>query len=873
MKYKLPLLFLLFSVMPFFAKAQITFSNEMNDISYSRPKEYVIGGVTISGVKYLDENVLKMISGLKVGDKISVPGDKITAATKNLWKQGLFTDVSITATSIVEDKVFLDIFLEERPRLSKFSFKGIKKADADNIRDEINIIRGDVVNDNMLMRIDNIIRSFYAKKGFYNLDLDILQQPDTMEANSLILTFDIQKGKKVKIQHINIEGNENLDDAQIKMTFKETKEQGYFKPLDYLDTLFISTMKKSITFDMSEIAYNAALYAMRNTNVRIFKGSKFVEDKWEEDKQKLVDKYNSLGYRDFKIVSDSVYTTSDRGNLLLDINVSEGKKYYFRNITWVGNTKHTAGELNAILKINKGDVYNQKEMEANLNFNLTGMDVSSLYMDDGYLFFRVTPMEVLVENDSIDMVIQIYEGAQANINKVKLLGNTKTNDFVAMREIRTLPGDLFSRSNIIRSQRELAGLGYFNAETITPDIQQNPLDGTVDVLYSVEETSSDQLELSLGWMYSRLVGTIGVKFSNFSLRNIFKKDAWHPVPVGDGQALSLRFQTYGKGYIAVSASFTEPWLGGKKPNALTTSYYFTRMTNGYSKEKPLYGVFQQNGLTFGLGKRLQWPDDFFMLYQSVSFINYYVDNYSYYLPSNIDKGNFFNFSYGITLSRSSTDSPYFPRYGSEISFGLKITPPYSLFNRKTAAEYEAMDGNDRYRWVEYHKWDFRAAYYQKLIGDLVLMARVRYGFLGTYNKDLGYTPFERYYMGGDGLSGYGYYDGREIIGFRGYTSESMSPSEGATIYNKNTIELRYPLSLNPNATIYALLFAESGNSWDDFKEFKPFDTYRSAGVGVRVYMPMFGLLGLDWGYGFDEIPSNSSASGSQFHFSINGSID
>jgi outer membrane protein insertion porin family len=852
--------------------SQVTFSSELDNINYNRPKEYTIGGISVSGVKYLDENVLKMISGLRVGDKITVPGDQISNAIKNLWKQNLFADISITATSIVDDQIFLNIYMEEKPRLSKFAFKGISKSDADNLRDEMKIVRGDVVNDNMLMKVNNTISSYYSKKGFYNVNVDILQEKDTAEINSLILTFVVDKNNKVRISNINISGNDFLDDSQVKMTLKETKQKGSFTALSYIDTLFISTVKKSITFDYGEILYNIGKYAVQNTNIRLFKSSKFVEDKWEEDKLRLIEKYNSQGFRDFKILRDSVYFSEDRQSLVLDIDVSEGQRYYFRNITWVGNTKYTADELNSVLKIKKGDVYNKKELDANLNFNLTGMDVSSLYMDDGYLFFRVNPMEVLVENDSIDIVIQIVEGNQANINKVKLYGNSKTNDFVAMREIRTRPGDLFSRSNIIRSQRELASLGYFNAETITPDVQQNPMDGTVDVIYTVEETSSDQLELSLGWGYSRLIGTIGVKFSNFSLRNIFKKEAWRPVPVGDGQSLSFRFQTYGKQYINLSASFTEPWLGRKKPNAFSTTYYYSRYTNGLAKTKEGFGSFQQHAVILGLGKRLQWPDDFFTLYQSISLIHYNINNMDVF-DNGMTDGFFYNFSYGITLSRNSTDQPYYPRRGSDISLSLKLTPPYSLFSQKTSSDYEAMDAADRYKWIEYHKWDFRAAYYQKLIGDLVLMVRLRYGFLGSYNSELGITPFERYYLGGDGLSGAYNYDGRELIGFRGYSSESLSPNSGGTVYNKNTLELRYPISLNPNATIYALLFLESGNSWASIKNFSPFDTYRSAGVGVRVFMPMFGLLGLDWGYGFDPVPGNSSAGGSQFHFSINGSID
>ena len=859
--------------------AQVTITNAGEDFNYESPQKYTIGGLTVSGVKYLDQNVLKMLSGLRVGQEIDVPGEDITKAVKNLWKQGLFQDVSISVTQISDNNVFLDIKLEERPRLSKFAFKGISKSDADDIRKAINITRGDIVNENMLMRINNKIKSFYDKKGFYNSQVNITQNVDTTEVNSLNLVINIEKNKKVRIRKINVYGNEHLDDSRVKNAFKETKEKGYFTIMDNTDTLFLSTVKKSFTFDFGEILYNLFDYGLKNTNIRIFKASKFVEDKWEEDKNLLVQKYNSLGYRDFKILRDSVYFTEDHKNLLLDIDVEEGKKYYFRNITWVGNTKYTDEQLNSVLKIKKGDVYNRKEMDANLNYNMSGLDVSSMYMDDGYLYFRVTPMEVNVENDSIDIVMQIVEGTQANVNKVSLFGNNKTNDYVALREIRSLPGNLFNRSEIIRSQRELSALGYFNPETINPEVEQNTTDGSVNLKYTVEEQSSDQLELSGGWGYGRIIGTIGVKFSNFSMRNIFKKEAWNPIPSGDGQTLSLHLQSWGVGFVNASASFTEPWLGGKKPNALSVTYYFSHYTNSQNKKEDTYAAFNQHGLILGLGKRLKWPDDFFTLYHSLNFIIYALNNWSdYFNFADSGNGAYYNFNYGINLSRSSTDQPFYPRRGSDVSIGLNATLPYSLFNKKTAEEYKKMSEKDRYKWIEYYKIDMKAAWYQPLIGDLVLMLRTKYGFLGTYNRDLGITPFQRYYLGGDGMSSWSV-DGREIIGFRGYTNESLTPDyylnkdKGGTIYNKNTVEIRYPLSLQPTATIFALAFLETGNAWSGIKNFKPFDLYRSAGIGVRIYMPMFGLLGLDWGYGFDEVYGIPSANKSQFHFSMNGSID
>jgi outer membrane protein insertion porin family len=530
-----------------------------------------------------------------------------------------------------------------------------------------------------------------------------------------------------------------------------------------------------------------------------------------------------------------------------------------------------------VLGLQKGDIYNQKLLDKNLYMNMdAGIDVSSLYLDDGYLFFSVTPTEVNVSNDSIDLEIRIYEGKQAEISKVRVMGNTKTNDHVILREIRTRPGQLFSRSDIIRSQREIIQLGYFDQEKIDVQPVPNPADGTVDITYVVSETSSDQVELSGGWGAGRIIGTLGLSFNNFSTRNLFKKDAWRPLPSGDGQKLTLRGQTYGRGYVSYSMSFMEPWLGGKKPNAFSASIYQNTYRNQFPRSSPDYGYFSTIGASMGLARRLRVPDDYFFLRQTISLQHYEIKNYAMFGSRfAIDEGNANNFNYGVEFGRNSLDAPLYPRQGSEVVLGLQITPPYSLLNDK---DYASLPDNQKYKLLEYHKWKFNTTWYTRLAGDLVLSTRTRMGFLGYYNKDIGVSPFERYYLGGDGLSGWAI-DGREIIAMRGYENYSLTPRDqkgeyvGANVYNKFTAELRYPVSLNPMATIYALGFVEAGNAWGRFQDFSPYDLKRSAGVGVRIFLPMFGLLGLDWGYGFDRIQGKPDASGGRFHFSIGQSID
>ncbi|MCK5838565.1 MAG: BamA/TamA family outer membrane protein [Bacteroidales bacterium] len=857
------------------AQGQISLGDDLSEVDYSKPREYEIGGITISGVQYLDNNVLIMLSGLYIGAEITVPGDQISDAIHKLWDQGLFENIRITATKIQDDYIFLDINLKERARLSKFSFSGINKSDADNIRDDIKLVSGDVVTENLIIRSSNFIKKYYTDKGFLDTEVNILQTADTSKVNHVILDIQIEKKDKVKIYQINIIGIENLTEAQVERAFKSTKEKSVVQPLDYMDTLFISTLEASMGLDMIDVVNNTGQYFSDNMKLRIFKSSKYIEEDFKEDKLNLIKKYNQLGFRDAVVTKDSVYKNPDN-TISIDVYIDEGSKYFFRHITWIGNTKYTARQLNSILMIEKGDVYNLDILNTNLSFNPNELDVSSLYLDDGYLFFQVDPVEVLVENDSIDIEMRIYEGKQATVSKVSVKGNTRTNDHVIIRELRTKPGQLFNRSDIIRTTRELAQLRYFNPETINPIPMPNPADGTVDIEYEVEETSADQVELSGGWGYGKVIGTVGVSFNNFSINNIFKKYAWRPVPSGDGQKLSLRLQSYGRGYISYNMSFTEPWLGGKKPNSFTVSYFHSLYSNGFPKDDIGRQSFLLDGLVFSLGKRLTWPDDFFTLVQSVSLQWYKLNNYTSVFSFGTGTGNYNNFAYVVTLARNSIDAPIFPRSGSEISLTLELTPPYSWFNN---TNYELLTDTEKYKWVEYHKWYFKAYLYKKIAGNLVAALKFRYGFLGNYNRVIGVTPFERFYLGGDGLSGYNNMDGREIIGFRGYANESLTPqyyedhNQGATIYSRNTLELRYPVSLNPSATIYALAFLETGNSWSDFESFNPFSLYRAVGFGVRVFLPMFGLLGLDWGYGIDNVPGLPNANGGQFHFSINSSID
>jgi len=841
-------IYIIFFISLFFTNkitfGQIAFSDSIS-IDYKLPKTYELGGITISGLKYLDESILINITGLQVGDTINVPGEEVTNAVKKLWDQGLFSEIKIDIAKIVNKTVFLEIYLQEKPRLSKFSFTGISKSDADDLREKIKLVKGNQVNDNILLNAKNIIRNFYIEKGFYNTIVNIKQKDDTTIANHVILYIDITKNTRVKISNIQIIGSDIVKEKKLANNENTSLKKNKF--------LFFKT------------SGNVKLRsAMKDTKIkhwyRLFKNSRYIEAKYHDDKKKIIDKLNEHGYRDAVITKDSVYTTG-RKTLGVKIWLEHGTKYYFRNITWVGNTKYNSDTLTQFLGIKSGDIYDQSILEQRLFVDQNSL--SSLYLDNGYLFFSITPVETQIINDSIDLELRVYEGKQATINRITITGNTKTNEHVIRREIFTKPGELFSRADIIRTQRELATLGYFDPEKMDVKPSPNPSDGTVDIEYVVEEKPSDQIELSGGWGARMVVGTLGVTFNNFSAKNFFKKEAWQPLPSGDGQRLSVRAQTNGIYYQAYSASFVEPWLGGKKPHSLSLSTYYTVQSNGLKKSDDKRQAMDIFGVSVGFGRRLKWPDDYFSLYNELSYQNYILKNYSYGYLFSFSDGNSRNISFRTTFNRSSIDQPIYPRKGSLVSLSLQLTPPYSLLSGR---DYINMTDKEKYKWIEYHKWTFNSNYITKLAGDLVLSTKVEFGFLGIYNQDYGPSPFEGYNMGGDGLVSYNLY-GKETISLRGYGNGSISPLNGGNIYNKFSFEVRYPLSLNPNATLYLLTFAEGGNSWNKFEEFKPFNVKRSAGVGIRIFLPMFGKLGVDWGYGFDEAV-RPGENHSQFHFII-----
>lgn len=804
-----------------------------SSVDYLSPKEYEIGGVTISGVQYLDQNVLLYLTGLEIGKTISVPGQDIADAIKKLWEQGLFSDVKISVTNTIGNKIFLDIYLEERPRLSKFSFKGVKKGEADDIREQIKLTKGSQVTENMKLTSERYIKDFFIDKGYFNTEVKIIEEQDSSLANSVSLVFDIKKNQRIKINDIIFEGNNSIKDAKLRRKMKETK---------------------------------------RKTWYNIFKASKFIPKNYAEDKKKIIEKYNEEGYRDALITYDSI-SPYDEKTINLYIGIEEGHKFYFRNISWLGNTMYSSEQLSHVLGIKKGDVYNSKVLDEKLLYDPAG--VMALYQDNGYLFSNVQPIEVLVENDSIDLEMRIYEGKQATINRVTLVGNTRTNDHVIMREVRTRPGSLYNRSEVQRTIRELAQLGYFDPEKLNVDFNPDPVSGTVDLEYTVEEKPSDQIQVSGGYGSGMFVGTLGVTFNNFSLRNIFNFKSYRPLPTGDGQRLSIQASASGLWYQNYSFSFVDPWFGGKKPNSFSLSVYHSNVRQYTSKEeaKEDRKTFRVTGAGIGLGQRLQVPDDYFTLYLELSYKRYNINNYGDYAMI-FNKGVSNNLSIKAVLGRSSSGpNPIFPTMGSEFSLSAELTPPYSTMNGKDYTDPN-MTLQERYKWIEYHKYKASAKWFTTLFGPkdgssraLVLVTKAEFGLLGMYNKNVGKSPFEYFQLGGDGLYGYNLY-GAENIGLRGYSNQSLTPAANGYVYNKYTVELRYPMSLNPNATFYAIVFAEAGNCWHSIENFRPFDVKRSAGVGVRVYMSMIGLIGVDWGYGFDEVPGAPNANGSQFHFVI-----
>jgi outer membrane protein insertion porin family len=789
---------------------------------YSSKKEFEIGGITVVGNNYSDENAIVSISGLKVGDKVRIPGNAIPKAIKALWRLRLFTDVQIHQEKTIGDVIFLEIIVEERPRLSVYSYLGVKKSLHDNLNEEVDryLLKGGIVTDNVKVNASEAIEEYFIGKGYLDARVSVEEFPDSSRVNSVRLEFNVDRGERVKIQNVAFTGNDNVNEKKLRKQLDNTKKKG-----------------------------------------RLFGSSKFIQEDYEADKQTLVTYYNNIGFRDARILGDSVWREED-GDLKLLIKVDEGNRYFFRDIEWKGNSIYDSQTLTDVLGIQKGDVYNQELLETRLRFSQDGRDVSSLYLDNGYLFFQVDPVEVAIVGDSIDLELRIFEGPQATIDKVIITGNDRTHEHVARRELRTLPGEKFSRSDIIRSQRELVALGYFNPENLGINTPVNPQRGTVDIEYAVEEKPSDQLELSAGWGgQRRVIGTLGVSFNNFSLRNIFNKEAWRPLPMGDGQRLSLRAQTNGDFFQSYNVSFTEPWLGGKKPNSFTVAGFFNRFAFG-TRNTSSYQTFTIKQASVSLGTRLKWPDDNFVSSTALNIQTLSLNNWLQGLFRTDDggvvsSGSYNNFSIKQTIARSTVSDPIFPRNGSTISLSVQFTPPYSLFNN---TDYSEQPVEERFRWLEYHKWRFDAEWYTPIAGKLVLKAQAKIGLLGFYNRSIGTSPFERFQLGGDGINNQQFgFAGVDIISLRGYEVEDLEANidqtgvQSATpAFDKFTLELRYPLSLNPSSSIYVLAFAQGGNAWRSLRDFNPFDLRRSVGLGLRVFLPMFGTLGFDYGIGFDK---------------------
>jgi len=825
-----------------FVGNKLSFS-QTNISDYSSPSEYTIAEITVTGIKYLDKNTLISISGLELGERITIPGEDISSAIKKLWKQGLFSDISIDIIKIEDENIFLNILLKEHSKLAKFNFKGkIKKHDITELKEQLKLMRGKVLSDNIINNSIYTIKLYFKDKGYNNIKVDYQITEDKQTINSSILTFNIDKGERVKIREIIIHGRK----------LRKNNKKNFFNKAD-------------MTYALSDFTIGRKMKETKEQKWwRFFKVSKFNDDNLESDLNAIIEKYNQKGYRDARILKDTNYLNPDN-TLTVEVWIHEGEPYKFRNISFVGNTIYSNEELSRILSIKSGDIFDKSVLDSRVYGSATGNDISSLYLDDGYLFFNATPVEIATENNEIDLEIRIREGQQAKVNKVILNGNTKTNDHVIMREIRTKPGDLFSRSDIIRTQRELAALDYFNPETLGDiDIDPDQVRNTVNITYNVEEKSSDQINLQGGWGGGRVIGTLMLQFKNFSTRNIFKPKQWGGIlPSGDGQQLMVSASSNGVYYQNYRLSFMEPWLGGKKPTSLNVSLYrnvFSNGLDGEDKERT-----QITGVTIGLGKRLQVPDDFFTFSNSLGFQQYKLENSQSFFSFSDGISNDFNFN--AILGRNSVDQPTFPRRGSYFSLNAKLTPPYSLFDG--IEDYSNQTDQEKYKFIEYYKWNFRSKWYSAFTDKLVLATRMEMGYLGMYNKGVGAAPFGRFYLGGDGMSGMGYqFDGRELISLRGYSNNSVSPQTGGTIFNRYSAELRYAISLNPASTVYALGFLEAGNAWDNFDYFNPFSVKRSVGVGVRITIPMMGLMGLDYGWGIDEIPGNPDANIGQFHFSI-----
>lgn len=836
------------------------------DINYAgTPRTVVIGGIAVSGVQGYEDYMLSGISGLSVGQTITVPGNDITDAVKRYWKHGLFSDVSISADSIVGNKIYLNIYLQTLPRVSEINYIGLKKSEREAMETKLGLLKGGQVTPNTISRAKFLAKKYFDDKGFNNADIDIMQRDDVSNKNSVILDVIVDKKAKMRVRHIEIVGNEALSDKKIKGSlftkgaFKKIHESGKFG--------------------------------------NIFKSKKYTPERWKEDKRNLIKKYNEYGFRDAVILEDSVWNVDDKHVNIL-VKVDEGTKYYLRNITWVGNTVYATDYLNALLGMKKGDVYNQTLMSKRLTEDDDA--VGNKYWNNGYLFYNLQPTEVNIVGDSIDLEMRITENQQARLNHVRINGNDRLYENVVRRELKTKPGDLFSKEALMRSARELASMGHFDPEKVNPDVKPDPENGTVDINWNLEQKSNDQIEFSLGWGQNGLIGRVGLKLNNFSIRNLFNKNSERRgiLPVGDGEVLSLGVQTNGRFYQSYNMNYSTNWFGGKRPTQFSVGAYYSKSTgvsdnfynsswrNNYMNYMYGYGNYAYNnyenyydpdtyikmmGASLGWGKRLRWPDDYFTLSVQLAYTRYMLKNWRYFLMST---GNANNLNLNLSINRTSTDNQLFPRRGSEFTASVSLTPPWSKWDKK---DYENLALNrqsstflaeqqEKYKWVEYHKWKFKAKTYTALSGGqkcFVLMTRVEFGLLGSYNR-FKKSPFETYYVGGDGMSGYSTGYAEETIGLRGYENGSLTPYlyEGYA-YDRMSLELRYPFLLG-NTTIYGLGFLEAGNAWNDTRKFNPFDMKRSAGLGVRIFLPMVGLMGIDWAYGFDKVFGKKG--GGQFHF-------
>ncbi len=827
-----------------------------SSVPFESGKKYTLGDISVVGAQQFSEQSVKVYSGLKPGQEIKIPGDKLSSAIKKLYGTKRFSSVEVFISKIDGNTAYLEFKVQELPQISSITITGIKKSKAKDLREEADINKGDMLTDNLMVTTKNYAKKKFTDKGYLKTKVSLHTKRDTTEGNAMDLLIRVDRGKKIKIKEITFDGNKDISDAQLRSFLKDTKRKFWG---------------------------------------RFWKTSKYVKEKYKADLQNLLDEYSELGYRDARIISDSIVWNEDGKTINLEIKLEEGKRYYFGDISFLGNSNYTTEQLQRFLRIEKGDVYDSKLLEERVKGDGSpdSEDISSLYQNSGYLFSQVNAVETKVENNEISVEVRIHEDDPATIRKVSVKGNEVTNDFVIYRELRTKPGDLYSKENIIRSIREISQLGFFDPENVTPDLKPNYADKTVDIEYSVVKKGSSQIELQGGYGGGSFIGTLGLSFNNFSIRNLFNGKEYKPLPMGDGQALALRLQV-SRYYSTSSFSFTEPWLGGKKPKSFSFSIYNSRQyqvdftSNNVDKSRRL-NIF---GVTVGLGQRLTWPDDYFTLSQAISFKQYDINQYNIGLLNFEDgTGVSNNLSYSITLGRNSSGpSRIFPTTGSDFSISAKFTLPHSLFSKTDFASLEenpdyqepAYGPNGEYlgmvpvqgrineakfKWLEYYKLGFKSKWYTKLIGKSVLMTQIEFGYLGYYNEDLRDIPFERYFVGGDGLQ-QNQFDGREIVGLRGYENSSLSGINGGTIYNKFTLEARYPITLKPSASIYVLGFVETGNSYQNFQTFNPFDVRRAAGVGVRIFMPAFGLLGIDFANGFDPIPGRIQPSGWQTHFII-----